>query len=198
MTNILFLGDSYTIGEGVPLFENFPSQLIQMLRKAEIPCAAPEILAKTGWTTDELLTHIQSVKLQPVYDYVTLLIGVNNEYRGYSKELFKPGIEDLTKIAIGYCNKKNEGVFILNIPDYSCTPFVKEENKNLVAERIADFNKICEAVAAKFKTQYIDICTLSKKAIAARDYLVEDQLHYSAKAYKEWAGIIYEKIKRNV
>ena len=77
----LALGDSYTIGEGVAAEGRWPNQLADALRKSGVPVAAAEIVARTGWTTDELAAAMDKHAFRPPYDLVTLLIGVNNQYR---------------------------------------------------------------------------------------------------------------------
>lgn len=197
MIHTLFLGDSYTIGEGVPLFDNYPSQLIHLLRQAGLPCAAPEIIAKTGYTSDELLGQIANTIFLPTYDFVMLLIGVNNEYRGRDTEPFKADLETLVQKAISLCLNKEEGVIMLNIPDYGRTPFVEAEKKPVVAERIDWFNSVCHEVAQKYNTGFIDVCSLSRHPDIENGYLASDNLHYSGKAYKEWANLVFEKIIRS-
>ena len=78
----LALGDSYTIGEGVAPEERWPHHLVRLLAMRGIRVAPPEIVATTGWTTDELQAGIDAATLTPPYDLVSLLIGVNNQYRG--------------------------------------------------------------------------------------------------------------------
>ena len=55
--HMLNLGDSYTIGESVTADENFPNQLTSHLKKSGIEISVPEIIAVTGWTTNELIIH---------------------------------------------------------------------------------------------------------------------------------------------
>ena len=78
----LALGDSYTIGEALPLIESFPYQTVQLLRAEDIEIVASEIIAKTGWTTGELQAAIDGYTFAKKYDFISLLIGVNNQYRG--------------------------------------------------------------------------------------------------------------------
>jgi len=85
----LALGDSYTIGESVATQDRWPVQLAAVLNQKGIPIEDPRIIAKTGWTTDELMTGIEAANLSKTYDYVSLLIGVNNQYRGRSVENFE-------------------------------------------------------------------------------------------------------------
>src|ERR1700760_3919453 len=95
MYSTLFLGDSYTIGEGVHLSGNYPTQTIQLLRREGRPFCAPEIIARTGWTTDELLSAISTTALLPSYSFVSLLIGVNNQYRGRESSRYAVEFDEL-------------------------------------------------------------------------------------------------------
>jgi lysophospholipase L1-like esterase len=194
LKNILFLGDSYTIGEGLPLHENFPSQLVQLLRKKGKEFSAPEIIAQTGFTTDELIALLNRQCLQQQYHYVTLLIGVNNAYRGRTTTSFESEFEYLVKFALSRCIHKNKGVFILSIPDYSYTPFVKEEDKKLVSGRIESFNAVCKKIAGQLQTDYTDITGFTRSFNNDNSFLAADLLHYSAKTYLHWSKTLFEKI----
>ena len=76
---ILALGDSYTIGHNVGALERWPVQLAQRLREEGFQIDEPEIVARTGWTTQELTVAIEDAILEGPYQLVTLLIGVNNQ-----------------------------------------------------------------------------------------------------------------------
>ena len=116
----LALGDSYTIGELVPVYDNFPYQTIQLLRKQfpDTVFHAAEIIAKTGWTTDELLEGIAHTQCNPTYEFVSLLIGVNNQYRGSDLENYRHEFSILLNKAIAFAGNKNQHVFVLSIPDW--------------------------------------------------------------------------------
>src|SRR5262245_46011570 len=94
------LGDSYTIGEGVDASESFPHLLVQILNKQGYGFQTPTIVAKTGWTTGELQSAINNTQLSRSYDFVTLLIGVNNQYRGLGIEEYENQFESLLKQSI--------------------------------------------------------------------------------------------------
>lgn len=195
---LLALGDSYTIGESVPLYDGFPYQTIQLLRKAGIHFHAPEIVAKTGWTSFELAEHILHMQLNEPYDFVTLLIGVNNQYRELSIGEFKTDFAFLIKKAIQYTGGKSSHVIVISIPDWGVTPFaVKKDNKKISDEIIA-FNQICEAEAIKQKTHFINITEETQRVVNDKLLLAKDQLHYSAKAYAIWAEKIAALIKKIV
>lgn len=194
MQTFLALGDSYTIGELVPLHESFPYQVLQLLRDGNLEFSAPEIVAKTGWTTDELLNHINSIKLNIQYDIVTLLIGVNNQYRGRSVENFIPELNKLIEIAINKSGNKNENVFLLSIPDWGVTPFAKEKDQQKISLEIDQYNNACKNSAANFGLQFIDI-TASQRLDNNKDgFLAEDNLHPSGKEYKKWAEVLVKRI----
>ena len=183
----LALGDSYTIGESVPLYESFPYQTVQMLRKAGKRFHAPEILAKTGWTTGELAEQILQTKFSEYYDFVTLLIGVNNQYRGLSIDDFKADIDYLIHKAIHITAGVTENVIVLSIPDWGVTPFAKGKDHKKISKEIDEYNLICEATAKQYKTQYINITDETRKANKDLTLLAGDHLHYSEKEHSIWA-----------
>ncbi|MGB4845388.1 MAG: GDSL-type esterase/lipase family protein [Ferruginibacter sp.] len=183
----LALGDSYTIGEQVPFAENFPNQVVQLLRKAGFAFYASEIIAKTGWTTDELSNAIESTATLENYDIVSLLIGVNNQYRGRSANEFKIEFEHLLQKAIQFAGNKPYRVFVLSIPDWGVTPFAEGRDRKQVAEEIDAYNYICESSAKEFQANYIDI-TASQRADGNKtEFLAADGLHTSGREYTKWA-----------
>jgi lysophospholipase L1-like esterase len=195
----LALGDSYTIGEGVLLNKAFPYQLVQILRKKGLSFFAPEIIAKTGWTTDELRNNIDEYQFLAQYRFVTLLIGVNNQYRGRPVEEYKLEFEALLKQALLFANNAKERVIVLSIPDYSVTPFTDSMNKEKISEEINLFNSVNKAVSIQYKVHYIDITTGFKQALNDHSLIAQDNLHPSEKEYKNWAekvaDIIYRQLK---
>jgi lysophospholipase L1-like esterase len=193
----LALGDSYTIGEGVPVYESFPYQTVQLLRKAGYHVYAPEIVAKTGWTTDELQTGINNTKLLPGYDIVSLLIGVNNQYRGRSPEEYTRQLEALLQQAVRFCVTYRQ-VFVISIPDWGVTPFAEGRNRSAIAHEIDTFNAINKMMAEKYKVHYIDITPGSRLAAQDTSLLTTDQLHPSGKEYGNWAEKLAEGIMKAI
>jgi lysophospholipase L1-like esterase len=183
----LALGDSYTIGEGVPVYESFPYQTVQGLRKAGYPVYAAEIVAKTGWTTDELQAGINNSSLLASYDMVSLLIGVNNQYRGRSLEEYTQQFEALLQQAIGFAGNHEKHVFVLSIPDWGITPFASEKNGATIAHEIDAFNAVNRLLAEKYSVNYIDITPGTRLAANDPSLLAADQLHPSGKEYAKWA-----------
>ena len=185
----LALGDSYTIGEQVLPAENFPSQTVTLLNKANggNHFAAPEIIAKTGWTTVEMDAAIDAAHLAKQYDIVSLLIGVNNQYRGRPVKNFKIEFEHLLQRAIQFANNKPNHVFVLSIPDWGVTPFAAGREGKKIASKIDAYNIICEKSAVAFKTHFINI-TKSQRADSNKPgFVAPDGLHPSAKEYSKWA-----------
>ena len=183
----LALGDSYTVGESVPLYENFPYQLVQQLRKKGIRVSAPEIVAKTGWTTDELLSGINQTNFLPAYDFVTLLIGVNNQYRGRSIEEYAIQFETLLQKAIKFAKDKPSKVVVVSIPDWGATPFAKDRDTKKIATEIDAFNAVNKRIAIQYKVHYADITPGSRDALNDKDLVAKDGLHPSGKEYAKWA-----------
>jgi lysophospholipase L1-like esterase len=191
----LALGDSYTIGENVPIYDSFPYQTVQLLRKAGYSLYAPEIVAKTGWTTDELQTAIANNFLLPGYDIVSLLIGVNNQYRGRSLQEYTQQFEALLKQAIGFAGNKEKHVFVLSIPDWGVTPFAKDRSSATIAHEIDSFNAVNKLFAEKYAVNYIDITPGTRLAADDLSLLATDQLHYSGKEHSIWAKRLADAIE---
>lgn len=183
----LALGDSYTIGESIPLHEGFPYQVVQLLRKQGMHFHAPEVVAKTGWTSFELAEHILHTNLNEQYDFVSLLIGVNNQYRGLSVEEFANDFDYLLKKAIHLAGNRPERVIVLSIPDWGVTPFAADRDANAISQAIDAFNKVCEDATKKIGGKFIDITTQTRLAKDDISLLASDKLHYSTKSHAVWA-----------
>ncbi len=186
----LALGDSYTIGESVALQDNFPNQAAAMMR-TDSSVFETRIIARTGWTTDELETGIISANnagpLLATYDFVTLLIGVNNQYRGRSVENYKPEFEELLKKAIRYAGNRPERVIVLSIPDWGVTPFAEGRDPALIAMEIDAYNAANKEIALRYNIHYIDITPWTREAAYDLSLLAADGLHPSGKEYRRWA-----------
>ena len=191
----LALGDSYTIGEAVPLIESFPYQTVQALRKEIFSIAAPEVIAKTGWTTDELQTAMANYQFAKSYDIVSLLIGVNNQYRGYSLEVYKKELKHLMEKALEFAGGKQDHLFILSIPDYSVTPFAQTLDRIKIAQEIDAFNEAKMDLCQSFGVAFINITESTRRAEKNVHLLAADGLHPSAVEYKTWALQLAAKVK---
>jgi lysophospholipase L1-like esterase len=190
----LALGDSYTIGEGVLLAGSFPYQAVQLLRKMGFAFCAPEIVAATGWTTDELMTAINGTHTLEGYSVVSLLIGVNNQYRGRSVEEYAAEFEQLLQRAVLFAGGSNSGVFVLSIPDWGVTPFAAGRDVIKISEEINAFNAAKEQICGLYKIKYINITRQQRVDGANEDFLAADQLHPSAKEYAKWAAELAEAV----
>jgi lysophospholipase L1-like esterase len=184
----LALGDSYTIGEGVDASQRWPVQLAQ--RRGWVQ---PHIIATTGWTTFELLDAIDHATLAKSYDRISLLIGVNNQYRGLAVQAYRDDLEKLAERMLPIVNGKAQHIFLLSIPDYSVTPFAREKQPEKIAEEIFLYNQVKEAFARERGFQYVYITDLSLKAAIQNDLLVEDQLHPSGLQYQQWVDRIEQR-----
>jgi lysophospholipase L1-like esterase len=182
----LALGDSYTIGEGVEPSECWPIQLATSLRGLGVEIQKPDIIAVTGWTTDELIVGIRKAKLKPEYALVSLLIGVNNQYRGYSLETYHKEFFNLLKMSVNFAGGEQDRVIVLSIPDWSVTPFAVNREKEIIATQIEEFNRVNSEVATKFRTHYIDITPISRRAGDAPQLITTDGLHPSGLMYSQW------------
>lgn len=196
--SILCLGDSYTIGEGVPLHQSFPCQVVQMLRKQGHSFHAPEIVAQTGWTTTELAEFLIHHSFETQYDFVTLLIGVNNQYRGLAVEDFAEDFEYLLKKAISLCAEHEKQVLVISIPDWGVTPFAKGKNAKKIADEIDGYNTAASMLSAKYNVAFLDITTDYRKVGDDLEMLAGDGLHPSEKVYESWARSIKDVIENHL
>lgn len=187
----LALGDSYTIGESVLPEERWPVQLAALLRARHFLIEAPEIIAKTGWTTDELAAAIQRANPQPPYELVSLLIGVNNQYRGWSRETYRIEFTALLRQATDFAGSTPNRVIVLSIPDWSVTPFAPSDPQgrtpSQISAEVAAFNAINHEETIRQGAHYVDITPISQGAASDLSLLAPDQLHPSGKMYERWA-----------
>jgi lysophospholipase L1-like esterase len=191
MLRYLALGDSYTIGEQVPQAESFPFQTAGLLRKEYgLPIEDPRIIATTGWTSGELKTALKEAAPENDFDFVSLLIGVNNQYRGLDPELYEKDFAQLLLKAILLAKSKAGHVFVLSVPDWGHTPFAAKEGKNKedIAAAIDTMNKVNKSITIAYRCHYLDITPGSREHGSMEDYLAQDQLHYSGKEYADWAA----------
>lgn len=193
----LALGDSYTIGEAVLLSESFPYQTVQLLRQQGRSFAAPEVIAKTGWTTDELSAAIAQHTFLEKYDFVSLLIGVNNQYRGRSVEEFEKEFAGLLAKAISFAGNNSAHVFVLSIPDWGVTPFAKDRDQQKIAEEIDQYNAVCKAVSANHHVTFLDITTAQRADANEEEMVAGDGLHPGKKEYFKWAEKLTQLIINN-
>lgn len=187
----LALGDSYTIGEGVDEADRWPMQLARRLREAGVALDDPRIIATTGWTTDELSAALDAVEpLGSDWALVSLLIGVNNQYRGRPVDDYVPEFAALLDRAIAYARGEAGRVLVLSIPDWGVTPFAfaGSFDPEVIAEALDAYNAAAAQVCAERGVAFVDITPVSRVRGAEPEMLVEDALHPSAAMYAEWTA----------
>ncbi len=183
----LALGDSYTIGEGVEPAERWPVQLAAMLRERGVEVGDPEIIATTGWTTDELSAGIDQADPQGPYALVSLLIGVNNQYRGRTADEYRDEFRGLLRRAIGFAGGDASRVVVVSIPDWSVTPFAEGRDRAQIAREIDAFNEVNREIAPELGAHWVDVTPTSRRMPEA---LAADGLHPSGAQYREWTKLV--------
>jgi lysophospholipase L1-like esterase len=188
--SFLALGDSYTIGEGVPEASRWPVRLAWMLAERGIAVDAPEIIARTGWTTDELDAGINEAAPKGPYALVSLLIGVNNQYRGRPAGEYRDQFAALLARAVGFAGGDARRVVVVSIPDWGVTTFAADRDAAAIAREIDLFNSGAREEATRAGVAFVDITPASRAAGSRPGMLADDGLHPSGAAYEEWARLV--------
>ena len=186
----LALGDSYTIGEGVASGERWPVRLTLALREEGLPLEFPRTLATTGWTTDELSAAIDAAGPLGAWDFVSLLVGVNNQYRGRAVEQYAREFAALLERATGFAGGRADRVLVLSIPDWGVTPFATTQGRDAtqVAAELDAYNAIAAELCGQHGVAFVDITGISRARGAEQSMLVDDGLHPSAAMYALWTA----------
>ncbi len=194
----LALGDSYTIGESVCGTCNYPKQLTDSLNKKLEENTSVKIIAKTGWTTADLLSAIATENPEKNYDLVTLLIGVNNQYQGKPFSVYEEEFPKLLNMAIAFANGKKENVIVLSIPDYAYTPFGQQSGKaEKITTELKRYNAFAEKISKEKGVYFENITPITQKGLENPELVAsKDGLHPSEVAYKKFVELMFEKVSQ--
>ena len=187
---LLALGDSYTIGEGVNEDERWPNQFIQVAYENGVDFSSSRIIAETGWKSYDLINAIESSNFEKKYDYVSLLIGVNNQFNSRPVNEFKNDLDKLL-VSINDLKKKSGSVLIISIPDWGSSPFGENMDRNQISTEINSFNNSLKSFANINGLKYVDVTEISRRAINEPNLITSDNLHPSGLMYLEWAKKIF-------
>ena len=188
--SFIALGDSYTIGEGVNVEDRWPNQFVDLANENGFDFDQPVIIAETGWKTYDLLDSINQTNFSSKYDYISLLIGVNNQFNSRPIHEFE---EDLNKLMdeMNRIKKDDGSIIIISIPDWGYTPYAESVEMSDISEKIDLFNSSLIKFAATNDLKYVDVTEISRRAINEPNLITDDNLHPSKKMYLEWANKIY-------
>ncbi|ALN63434.1 GDSL-like Lipase/Acylhydrolase family protein [Lysobacter antibioticus] len=187
----LALGDSYTIGEAVPEAGRWPLQMAGTLRERGVDLADPRIIATTGWTTDELALALDLAEPLGQWDFVSLLIGVNNQYRGRSAVQYGVEFRELLERAIRYAHGRADRVLVLSIPDWGATPFGASDKRSpaTIGAELDVFNQAARDICTRHGVAFVDITPVSRARGSEAAMVAEDGLHPSAAMYTQWTEL---------
>ncbi len=186
----LALGDSYTVGEGVAPTQRWPVKLAALLRERGIDVGDPTILAKTGWTTGELRAAMAATGEKERFDLVSLLVGVNDQYRGYDVARYRHDFSDILARAIELAGNRLSRVVVISVPDWSVTPFAEGRDRTRISAEIELFNSVNAEIAKAAGVRRVDITDASRDVGAAGELLVSDGLHPGPGMYDRWAELV--------
>ena len=189
--SLLALGDSYTIGEGVNEDQIWPNQFIKVAYENGVDFSSPRIIAETGWKSYDLINAIESSNFEKKYDYVSLLIGVNNQFNSRPIKEFE---EDLEKLLdkMKKIIKDQGNIIIISIPDWGYTPFGENYNRESISNEIDRFNNSLKKFANINDLKFVDVTDISRRAIYQSNLITNDNLHPSGLMYFLWAQKIYD------
>ncbi len=190
----LALGDSYTIGEGAPESQRWPVQLVAALRKRGLAMADADIIARTGWTTADLQRAVEQQYNGQTYDFVSLLIGVNDQYQGLPIEDYRPRFKDLVDFAITAVGGDPTHVLVVSIPDWGATPFAEGQDRAAIGAEIDAFNAVNREESVAAGVQYFDITPISRRAASDPSLVAGDGLHPSGKMYAQWVELMFPSV----
>ena len=188
----LALGDSYTIGESVCETCTYSHQLVDTLQLTNNTNIDLKIIAKTGWTTSDLLSALATKKLAPTYDFVTLLIGVNNQYQQKDFTLYEKEFPMLLNKAIQYAGGTKEDVVVLSIPDYAYTPFGKEPTPEAISMELREYNAFAKDYSEKVGVRFLNITDITQQGLERPELVASDGLHPSEVAFHLFMKRLYE------
>ncbi|MEK7402256.1 MAG: GDSL-type esterase/lipase family protein, partial [Gemmatimonadota bacterium] len=186
----LALGDSYTIGDGVTESERWPHHLVALLRTRDVVIDNPLYIARTAWTTDELHDAIDEAKPRGPFDIVTLLVGVNDQYRARPLKEFSSGFAPVLQRAMGLAGKRASRVIVLSIPDWGATPFAAGRDAAAIARDIDEYNEHARTIATKAGCAWVDVTVTSRRMVSDPLLSVSDGLHPSGELYRQWAELV--------
>lgn len=196
----LALGDSYTIGEGVEGSARFPVQLVEKLHsQARVTLAQPQIVATTGWTTADLLKALEAPSApKGTFGFVTLLIGVNNQYQGKGLQEYRTEFARLLERSVAFAAGHTDRVIVVSIPDWGVTPFAGSSgrDKTKIAREIDAFNAVKKEETLKRGIHFVDVTGISRRAEKESDLLAADGLHPSGKMYALWADAVFQVVMK--
>ena len=188
----LALGDSYTIGSGVPEQDRWPVQLAARLRDAGVPMSTPQIIAGTGWTSTQLIDFMQTGNPEGPYDLVSLLIGVNNQFQGQDPSVFQRDFSLLLLKTISLSGDKSR-VIVLSIPDYGATP-AGAAYAFKIGPEIDQYNTVVSGICLDYGVKYFNVTEISREARSDASLITFDGLHPSGKMYARWVEVVFPEV----
>ncbi|MEL6134279.1 MAG: SGNH/GDSL hydrolase family protein [Bacteroidota bacterium] len=192
----LALGDSYTIGESVATSDRWPAQLVDTLTRARVDIEAFRIIARTGWTTDELTTALVDSMPIGTFDMVSLLIGVNNQFRGYPFAQYEQEFIALVDSAVKYAGGDTSKVFVVSIPDYGVTPFGQTRDADKIAQELDQYNAYAQQVCEARSIPFFNITPISREALNDPTLVAADGLHPSGEMYQQWVELMVADVQK--
>jgi len=183
--DLLALGDSYTVAEGIDPAGGWPAQLAERLD------VQSTIIGGTGWTTGRMLLEFASgtIDLDATHDVVVVELGVNDVYNLVPIETFGPSLSDVLAQAVAFAGGDPRRVVVVSIPDYTLTPTGATIGR-VTSDELAPYNATVRGVVSAVGASLVDVTPLSEDVTNDPSLLAPDGLHYSADMYARWVDLI--------
>lgn len=161
-----------------------------MLRAQDVVIDNPLYIARTAWTADELHDAIDEAKPRGPFDIVTLLVGVNDQYRARPLKQFAEGFGPVLKRALALSGKRARRTIVLSIPDWGSTPYAAGRNGVAIARDIDEYNTYASAAVTSAGGVWVDVTGTSRRMAMDSSLVVSDGLHPSGELYRQWAELV--------
>jgi acyl-CoA thioesterase-1 len=184
---ILSLGDSYTIGQSVCEICRFPEQLKDSLLQnfeEEETAISLQVIARTGWTTTNLMDAIKDENITADFDLITLLIGVNNQFQRKAFSIYQTEFPTLVNTTIQAARNDKNNLIVISIPDYAYTPF--GQGNTTISEEIDSYNEFAKNYCDQNGITFVNITDITREGLVNPALVASDNLHPSTLAYTKF------------
>ena len=193
----LALGDSYPIGTAVGAGKSFPPRLARHIESATGKKVGVVNLDVNGYTTDDLirdeLPHLGDAR----WDFITVLIGVNDYVHGRTDGQYRASLRRIYE-ELRQAGLPHGKVVAVSIPDFSYTPVGSSFGSPPEIEAgLRRFNVVNREEANRAGLPLVDIFEVSRSRISSPGWVAADGLHPGEAQLQDWADHVWAQVGFN-